>query len=214
MNKLNTISIREYLTRKGIAFREANGEIISKCIFSSCDDDSRANEAHLYFSSETGQYDCKKCGVRGNIITLARHLGDNIEDIALHPRNITPKHTKTKFSKELVESCHLALPDHIRQYLNARGIVDDIIDKHKLGWGVFYNRQWITIPIIDAYGNFSFFKLRQDPNDGNNKIIKIAHKFFIPIPPILFPFSTNTISNGCRSIFRSSVYFSAIFLRL
>jgi DNA primase len=167
---METITIKEYLARKGIAFREVGKEIVAHCIFSNCDSNSTDAEGHLYFDSETGQYDCKKCGENGNIITLAKHLGDSIQDVALNP--ITPKNPRksTKFDAELVETCHQALPAHIRQYLNARGITDAVVDEYKLGWGKFYSRWWITIPIKDIYGAFSFFKLRQDPSAGSDKI--------------------------------------------
>ncbi len=169
METLKTITIKEYLTRKNITFRESGKEIITHCIFSDCDKNSNA-EGHLYFDEKTGQYECKKCGERGNIITLAKHFGDSIQDIALNP--ITPKNPRksTKFDAELVETCHQALSSHIRQYLNARGITDAVIDEFKLGWGKFYGRWWITIPIKDVYGAFSFFKLRQDPSAGSDKI--------------------------------------------
>jgi len=171
MQELQTITPKEYLTRKGIEFRESGKELITRCVFNDCDSDSRGNEAHLYFDAETGQYECKKCGEKGNLITLAKHFGDSIQEIALNP--ITPIHKPrktTKFDAELVETCHSVLPNHIRRYLNARGITDAVIDAHKLGWGKFYGKNWITIPIRDIYGAFQFFKLRQDPNAGNNKI--------------------------------------------
>lgn len=157
---LNKITIKEYLSQKGIEFRESGNEIITKCLFNDCDRDSRQNEAHLYFNADTGQYDCKKCGEKGNIFTLAKHLGD------------TPQKTGNKrgFNPELVEKCHQALPPHIREYLHNRGLTDEIIDQYKLGYGQFYRKQWITIPIKDIYGNYSYFKLRQDPTLGNDKI--------------------------------------------
>ena len=169
--ELQTITIKEYLTRKGIAFRESGKEIITHCLFNGCDRDSRANEAHLYFDAETGQYECKKCGEKGNLITLAKHFGDGIQEIALNLKLPASNPRKsTRFDAELVETCHLALPANIRQYLNARGVSDAVIDAHKLGWGRFYNKWWITIPIQDIYGAFRFFKLRQDPNAGDDKI--------------------------------------------
>lgn len=170
METFQTITIKEYLTRKNIKFSERGKEIITRCLFSGCDDESRPNEAHLYFDSETGQYECKKCGERGNLVTLARHLGDGISEIALDP--LTPKINLQKFSfdTKLVDKCHSALPVNIRQYLNARGIADAVINAHKLGWGKFYSKWWITIPIQDIYGAFRFFKLRQDPNAGDEKI--------------------------------------------
>lgn len=171
MQELQTITPKEYLTRKGIAFRESGKEIITHCVFNSCDNDSRSGEAHLYFDAETGQYDCKKCGEKGNLVTLAKHFGDSIQDIALNPVAPAKNPRKsTKFDAELVETCHLALPANIRQYLHARGISDAVIDAHKLGWGKFYGKNWITLPVKDIYGAFQFFKLRRDPNAGDEKI--------------------------------------------
>jgi DNA primase len=57
--------------------------------------------------------------------------------------------------------CHEELPPRIRQYLNGRGIPDDLIDRHLLGW----NGQRITIPIFDRDGNLAFLKLARDPED-------------------------------------------------
>lgn len=157
---LSNITIREYLLEKNISFRESGKELITKCLFNDCDRDSKGDEAHLYFSTETGQYDCKKCGEKGNLFTLAKHLGDT-----------GPKTKKTDtFNAELVEKCHQALPPHIREYLHKRGLSDAVINEYKLGYGQFYRKPWITIPIKDIYGNYSFFKLRQDPSFGNDKI--------------------------------------------
>lgn len=131
------------------------------CLFNDCDKNSKGKEAHLYFDAETGQYDCKKCGEKGNLITLAKHLGDTPEP---------QKRRKQVFNTDMVDKCHQELPKHIRKYLNARGITDEVIDTHKLGYGTFYRKQWITIPIKDIYGNYAFFKLRQDPAHGSDKI--------------------------------------------
>ncbi len=156
----HTITIRDYLTQKGIEFREHGNELITHCVFNGCDEDSRRNEAHLYFNAETGQYDCKKCGERGNLVTLAKHFGDTLT----RPRKIQV------FNAETVENCHRALPPHIREYLHKRGLSDAIIDTYKIGYGHYYRKSWITIPIKDAFGNYSFFKLRQDPVMGDDKI--------------------------------------------
>jgi len=160
---IKTIAIKEYLDKKGIVYKEASGELIAKCVFCGKDD-------HLYFSKKTGQYDCKICGEQGNIFTLAEHMGDKIKDIAVSPLPAASQQKRANFDHELVESCHLALPAHIRQYLNARGISDAIIDQYSLGWGKFYGKTWITIPIKDKDGAFRFFKLRQDPAAGDEKI--------------------------------------------
>lgn len=164
-----TITIKEYLDQKQIPYREANGELITFCLFNNCDKDSRKEEAHLYFNAETGQYDCKKCGEKGNLFTLAKALGDKIEGEKTEEKK--PK----KLKPTQVEEFCSALPDRIRRYLNGRGISDSIIGQYKLGWGEFYGKWWITIPIKDTEGNYAFFKLRQDPEDQTNPD---KYKFF------------------------------------
>ena len=49
----------------------------------------------------------------------------------------------------------------LRRYLNDRGIVDEVISKHLIGW----NGQRVTIPITDREGNVACFKLAKDPAD-------------------------------------------------
>lgn len=159
---LETITIKEYLDRKGISNKETNGELIAKCLF--CDKDG-----HLYFNKATGQYDCKRCGETGNIFTLAKHLGDEIEDIKIDSQKVAQNPPKsTKFNAALVEQCYLVMPDRIKRYLANRGITEDLIESYQIGYGEFYGRNWITIPIKDKDGNFSFLKLRQDPEDQSN----------------------------------------------
>jgi len=159
--KTNNITIKEYLTQKGVPFREEDNELIAKCLFNDCDRDSASNEAHLYFSKETGQYDCKKCGEKGNLITLKKHFGDGSYPYTSY-RN-------PRFSDGLVQKCHDELPARIRTYLNNRGIKDEIINSFKLGYGEFYGKRYITIPVSGEDG-YKFFKLRQDPDDGDGKI--------------------------------------------
>jgi DNA primase len=57
---------------------------------------------------------------------------------------------------------HDALPKRLRQYLNGRGILDEIINSHILGW----NGWRITIPIYNRQGEVTFFKLAKDPDDS------------------------------------------------
>ena len=158
-------TIKEYLTQKNIDFMETDNELITKCLFNGCDNDSKENEAHLYFSIETGQYHCKKCGEKGNIETLANFFGDKKTD----DKKVTnKKYNATKLKTSTVEECHQALPNHIRNYLNDRGITDELIAENKLGWGNFYGKWWITIPITNRDGKYIFLKLRKNPDDNSN----------------------------------------------
>ncbi len=68
-------------------------------------------------------------------------------------------------SLELVRQYHTALPERIRRYLvDVRGISDDSINHHLLGW----DGRRITIPIFNRDGLFSFFKLAKDPQDTSD----------------------------------------------
>ncbi|MEI8339607.1 MAG: toprim domain-containing protein [bacterium] len=155
------MKISKYLSDKGIAFKEDKGELITACLFNDCDKDSKGKEAHLYFNAETGQYDCKKCGSKGNIHTLAKFLGDDSSTLR--------KPIKEQiFSNKIVEKYHADLPAKIREYLNNRGISDEVIDSFKLGYGSFYGKNFITIPISTKSGK-GFFKLREDPSTGSSK---------------------------------------------
>jgi len=60
---------------------------------------------------------------------------------------------------------HRNLPERIRDHLRReRGIADEVIDLHCLGW----NGQRITIPIIDRDGQVAAFKFAKDPADATN----------------------------------------------
>jgi DNA primase len=61
----------------------------------------------------------------------------------------------------LATEYHKTLPERIRRYLNQRGIPDDLIDRHLLGW----NGWRITIPIFNREGNLVTFRLAKDPED-------------------------------------------------
>ena len=60
---------------------------------------------------------------------------------------------------------HADLPDRIRRYLNGRGISDELIARHVLGW----NGWRITIPIFSGEEKVAFFKQVKDPEEkGDN----------------------------------------------
>ncbi len=65
---------------------------------------------------------------------------------------------------ELALSYHRQLPNRIRAYLNARGIPDNLIHLHLLGW----NGQRITIPVTTRDREIAFFKFAKDPEDQSS----------------------------------------------
>jgi hypothetical protein len=165
-----TVTIKEYLDRKGVKIvKETGDELVVRCVFDNCDADSNGDEAHLYFSKATSQYDCKKCHAKGNIVTLAQQLGDQPKDVFLNPKPLRKSApSRSTLNPNIVEKCNREMPERIRTYLNNRGITDEIIRDYSLGFGSFYERNWITIPIKDEGGKFSFLKLRMDPEDDTN----------------------------------------------
>jgi hypothetical protein len=163
------INITDYLNKKGIQFSKTGSshEISTNCVFNGCDEDSRRNERHLYFNTETGQYDCKKCGSKGNIVTLAKHFGDNLNEMYSHMQTSKPQKqqrtSKKKITLAEVEQFHKQLPENIRVYLGSRLIPDAIIDQQRIGWANIYGSNWITIPVFDENDALTFVKLRKDP---------------------------------------------------
>lgn len=170
-NYIETIKISEYLTRRNIEYWERGNELVTKCIFNKCDEDSRAGEGHLYFNIETSQYECKKCGEKGNIFTLAEFFGDSKKDVIVGNSqlfDIKKKKGVKKLSVAEMDRYNQQIPERIEQYLISRGINEEVIEKYKLGWGNFYGHNFITIPIFDNKGEPLFFKLRLDPEDSSD----------------------------------------------
>jgi hypothetical protein len=149
---------KELLSSKNIDFREHGTELITHCIFNDCDADSRGKEAHLYINANTGQYFCHKCGEKGGIKGLHEALG-------IRPESLPPQtYDQSPNLNKLASKYHSQLPINIREWLkNERLLLDEDIDDFELGYGEFYGKSWITIPVRDATGNVQFMKLRQDP---------------------------------------------------
>jgi DNA primase len=59
---------------------------------------------------------------------------------------------------------HQRLPERLWHYLNARGIPDELVHRHLLGW----NGRRITIPIKGRDAKIAFFKLAKDPEDSSD----------------------------------------------
>lgn len=153
-----TQTTKELLTNSNIEFRVHGDELITHCIFNDCDADSRGKEAHLYINANTGQYFCHKCGEKGGIKGLREALGIRPDSLPVQTYDQSPNLNK------LATKYHNQLPINIREWLkNERLLLDEDIDDFELGYGEFYGKSWITIPVRDATGIVQFMKLRQDP---------------------------------------------------
>jgi hypothetical protein len=73
--KIN-ITPKELLDSHSIVYVDKGKELVLKCLFSNCD--RLPSSRHLYINSDTGQFFCHKCQMKGNLNTLARYLGSNL----------------------------------------------------------------------------------------------------------------------------------------
>lgn len=163
-------TILSYLQEKGLTVQDKGSELITRCIFNKCDNDSHGSEAHLYFNAKTGQYQCKKCGAEWNMYAIMEHYWDdpkeeNIDGYCKEPELefLKPETKKATLTEKHIEAYHKAIPDTIRTYLNDRWIDDTIISERQLGYGTFYGKSRIVIPVRSADGALLFLKLRRDP---------------------------------------------------
>ncbi len=176
---LPTTTIPTYLDKKWIFHYKTGKEIAAHCVFNECDKDSRGKEAHLYIEESTGLYQCKKCLAQWNWITLLKHFWDDPWEYPLEwytnpksPRNPEVQKKKITLTEKDISKYQKSLPPNIREYLNERGITEELIKERQIGYGSFYGSNWITIPIRDIKWVFQFFKLRRDPywSEGNKYI--------------------------------------------
>jgi hypothetical protein len=129
-----TEDLSAYLSSKGLAVNRANGaEVTVHCPF--CPDGDPRGKGKLYLNTETWLYDCKRCGTRGNRITLLKHYGDQ-DDRAL---TYLPGQDPMKVRKVLeaaVEVAHemLVNNDDMLAYFFARGLTARTIERYKLGY--------------------------------------------------------------------------------
>lgn len=167
--------IEHYLFQKGMPFVETGSQLDqlqTRCIFKDHDNGKELRRGHLYFNKNTTEYFCHHCGASGNIYTLAKHYGDRLVGDSL-PKDLKsddkkPKE-KNKINPREVEKYHSQLTDEIRKYLkNERGLTDETITERKIGFGEFYGRFWIVIPIFDEKNECIGFKLRKTPCEGGN----------------------------------------------
>jgi len=189
MNYTNNEYIKspsEFLTDWGINYFDTKKELRTLCLFGDCDSDkSDYKLGHLYISSTTGQYNCKKCNATGNLVTLAKHLGKEPSSLFQTTGRLKDrkKKTETKPVKKTYENdlhedavnCHSDLTAEHRQYFNNRGLSNDIIDNALLGEAEVDGFKWLTIPIFDENNRVIFFKLRRFPEEDETNPVKYRY---------------------------------------
>ena len=187
-NYISADDFKSYLAKHGITDCEEKGDEISfPCPFSGCDDDRRRGEEyHCSFNTDKCVYQCFKCGEKGNFVTMQKHFGDW--------RSRNPVKKKRESLDKMAERCHKNLPKEYRDYFNVRGINNESIDKYMLGYGTFYGKQWLTIPVQNKEGKVAYLKLRRLPEDDG----KDGTKY------IVYPRKSELILCGIRELIDSS----------
>jgi hypothetical protein len=195
-------SMREYLSEKGITFRESNGELITRCIFGNCDADSRGNEAHLYIDRERALYHCKKCDAKGNFITFARHFGDDVSDWSpaeKRPSEGIRKETNTVDVKKIWEASREASADFL--YLKKKAV---------LPHGIRFRENRLVVPLYDSNGSLS--SLQFIAADGDKQFLTgatVAGCFFVIGTPQNRLYITEGFATGA-SVFEATGYAVAV----
>jgi|GEM_PF-3148078 len=192
MNYTNNEYIKEpaeILSDWGINYYEAKKELRTLCLFNNCDSDkSDYKLGHLYISSTTGQYNCKKCGATGNLMTLAKHLGKEpsslfqttgrLKDRKKKVENKSTEEPSKTFENDLREealNCHKELTSEHRQYFNNRCLSNEMIDTFLLGEAEVDGFNWLTIPVFDENNRVIFFKLRRLPEEDESNPVKYRY---------------------------------------
>ena len=168
-NNLTQGEVKTYLEKHGISkYKEKGKELAFPCPFNSCDDDHRGGEEfHCNINTANGTYYCFKCGEKGNFVTLQKYFGDYEKS----KRQAKRKKSLTEVAKD----CHTNLPEQYREYFNSREIKNESIDRFMLGYGEFYGKFWLTIPVFSDATTVAYLKLRKLPEDNDNKTKYIVY---------------------------------------
>jgi len=120
-----------YLAAKGLqVHRAAGAEVTIHCPW--CPDGDPKGKGKLYLNTESWLYSCKRCDAAGNRKTLLEHFGDpdEVKTVGADPM------LRRKILGEVAQLAHEFLIANKKkyQYLLDRGLTDEVIRKHKLGY--------------------------------------------------------------------------------
>lgn len=158
-----------FIEQMGIEHKERGNEIMFPCL-NGCDDDDRESEKyHCSINSRTGQFHCFKCETKGNLTTLKKLLGVYTTERRKQMSNNTNsrKQALTKKPMTLAKQAHKKLmenPELRNRIMKERGLSLTDLNNYLIGYDEVYNKNWITIPILEE-GECHIVKLRRMPDD-------------------------------------------------
>lgn len=134
---VSDFDLEAYLSSKGLQVKYAGSQIHTHCMWCGEDPSKRGrlyiNNSHTEYH---GLYKCMKCGEKGNLRLLMRKFGDEVTAPPVDERGM-------RINNAAANYYHEHLTDDIRTILHDRGLTDETIDAHKLGYakggGELYN---------------------------------------------------------------------------
>lgn len=148
--------VQDFLDKHEVDYKKANGSS-KELVLDVCP--SCGKEEKCYVNRETGLWDCKKCGEKGNFFKLKKLYGI-IDDIGsargLIGNEFKPLDTKTLEGYR----AGLAQNGNARDYLASRGFTQETIEHFQLGYKSDCDGEWIAIPHFQE-GKLWNFKFRR-----------------------------------------------------
>jgi DNA primase len=164
-------NIEQYLDTKGVIYKKRGEEYITHCLFGCDDGKNERQEGHMNINPSKNCYNCFKCNKHGSIASLLMDLDDYTAK-KFEDRTYVGKKTRKTNKEDLdkkAEECHNALSNEFRESLHSRCLLDATIDKYKLGFGDFYGKPHLVIPIPNGDGNVGHLKLRALSSNPEHK---------------------------------------------
>lgn len=126
------MDIESYLASKGLHVKPAGpNNVHVSCFFHGEDPGDRGR---LYIATgptedAVGLFDCKVCGHRGNLRTIQRHFGDQVDLVD------NSFHAQHRALQEAAKFYAANLHPKVREWLkDERHLTDETIDEHQFGW--------------------------------------------------------------------------------
>lgn len=149
--------VQDFLDKQEVDYVKASGAskelVVRPCPFCGTEKDK------FYVNRETGLFDCKICGEKGNFFKLKKAYG--VVDNVGSARDMIGKEFKP-LDMSLLDTYQSALRQNgnARDYLATRGFAQETIDHFKLGYKADHDGEWIAIPHFQE-GKLWNFKFRR-----------------------------------------------------
>ena len=114
--------------------------------------------------TKTGMFHCFRasCGVKGNMITLAKDF-----DFSLGDRELDEYYRPTRTFRRFKKTEPIEPTDPAISYMDSRDILKDVVQKYQITTN---DKGMIVFPFMDENGEIQFIKYRNPaPKDGENK---------------------------------------------